>query len=292
MKNWVSGIPYEIAFWKGVYFSKKRRERLFQWSRYNDEIQLANFDVKQFLSQQENPNIVDVGCGMSFCNGNKLNGELLNVCYLDPLASFFNKIINEKKLDLPKITLGFIEYLSAFVPNKASLIIVQNTLDHSNNPLKGILECIESLEIGAVLYLRHKPNEAEAENYRGFHQYNISLENNEMFIWNKEMKINVNSTLMGLADIETSFYDGEIVAVIIKKQDLPKELLNSKNDFSDLCYRYIGVIEDFNQASYSLRYHWNFFTFRIVQLIMQFFSHKTRTKIKTVIKFLTPITKR
>ena len=274
MKNWVNGIPYEIAFWKGVFSNKKSRNKLFRWSKYNSEIELANFDVQQFLSQQENPIIVDAGCGMSFRSGNKLNGKELNVCYLDPLAPFYNEIIEKKKLDLPKITFGFIEYLSAFVPDKASLIIVQNALDHSNNPLKGILECIESLKIGAVLYLRHKPNEAEAENYRGFHQYNISLENNEMLIWNKEVKINVNATLMSFADVETSIFGDEIIAVITKKQDVPRELLNFKNDISDLCNQYISVIQDFNKASYSFLYHWNFFRFRVVQLFMQLFSYR------------------
>lgn len=155
MKNWVKGIPYEIAYWKGVYSNKKRIKSLFEWSKYNKEIDLYSFDVNKFLSQKENPIIVDAGCGMSFSNGDKLDGKQLNVFYIDPLAPFFNKIIEKKKLDLPKITFGFIEYLSAFLPNKVSLIIVQNALDHSLNPLKGILECIESLEIGGVLYLRH-----------------------------------------------------------------------------------------------------------------------------------------
>ena len=282
-KNWVNGIPYEIAFWKGVYANKKSINKLFSWSKYNDEIKLANFDVQQFLSQRENPNIVDAGCGMSFCTGNKLNNKQLDICYIDPLAPFFNKIIEKKKLDLPKITFGFVEYLSAFVTDKASLIIVQNALDHSNNPLKGILECIESLEIGGVLYLRHKPNEAEAENYRGFHQYNVSLENNEMIIWNKETKTNINSFVMNFADTETSTYGGEIIAVITKKQNLPQELLDCKKDISDLCNQYIDVIQNFNKVTYSLLYHWNFFVFRAVQLFMQFFSWKTKIRVKKII---------
>jgi len=292
MNNWIDGIPYEIAFWKGVYSNKKSINRLFRWSKYNDEISLANFDVKQFLSQQENPVIVDVGCGISYWNGNKLDGKPLNVCYLDPLAPFFNEIIDKKKLDLPKITFGFIEHLSVFLPEKVSLIIVQNALDHCNDPVKGILECVESLKIGAVLYLRHKPNEAEAENYRGFHQYNVSLENNEMVIWNKKVKINVNSTLMNFANVETSIYDGEIIAVVTKKQDLPKEFFDFKKDISDLYCQYIAVIQNFNQISYSFRYHWNFFKYRVIQLFIQRFSYKTKMKMKKIIRTLTSIIKK
>lgn len=287
MKNWVKGIPYEIAFWKGVYSSKKRLVSLFKWSRYNKEIELTNFDVNAFLSQKDNPTVVDAGCGMSFSNGDKLNGKQLNVYYIDPLAPFFNKIIEKKKHDLPKITFGFIEFLSTFVPNNVSLIIVQNALDHSNNPIKGILECIESLEIGGVLYLRHFRNEAETENYRGFHQYNISIENDEMIIWNKESKTNIHRLLEDFAEITTSTHDKEVIAVITKKQKLTSELIDYKKDIVSLSNQYIEVIQNFNTISFSLSYHWNFFKLRVIQMFAQLFSWKTRQNIKKYLKKLT-----
>ena len=287
MKNWVNGIPYEIAFWEGIFSNKKRIESLFNYSRYNKEIELTNFDVNLFLSQKENPAVVDAGCGMSFCNGDKLNGKQLNVCYIDPLAPFFNKIIEKKKIDLPKITFGFIEYLSAFVPLKASLIIVQNALDHSINPLKGIIECIESLEIGGVLYLRHFRNEAETENYRGFHQYNISLENDDIIIRNKETKTNINSFIKAYTEIETSTCGNEIIAVITKKQEVPNELFDFKKDIAYLSNQYIEIIRNFNLVPFSFLYHLNFFRLRIIQLFVQLFNWKTRQGIKKLLKKLT-----
>ena len=287
MKNWINGIPYEIAFWEGVYSNKKSIESLLRWSKYNKEIELTNFDVKQFLSQKKNQIVVDAGCGMGYCNGDKLDGKQLNVCYIDPLAPFYNTIIERKKLDLPKITFGFIEYLSAFISNKASLIIVQNALDHSKNPLKGILECIESLEIGGVLYLRHHKNEAETENYRGFHQYNISLDSGEMVIWNKEMKTNINSFVKDFADTEISICGNEVIAVVTKKQEVMSGLVDYKKDIADLSNQYIEVVQYLNKASYSFMYHCNLFKFRVIQLFMRLFSWKTRQKIKKLIKKLT-----
>ena len=287
MKNWISGIPYEIAFWEGVFSNKKRIEALFRWSKHNKEIELANFDVKQFLSQKENQTIVDAGCGMSYSNGDKLDGKQLNICYIDPLAPFYNKIIEKKKLDLPKITFGFIEYLSVFVPNKVSLIIVQNALDHSKNPTKGLLECIESLEIGGVLYLQHNENEAEAENYRGFHQYNISLDDDKLVIWNKNSKINVNDFIKDFADIETSTCGSHIIAVIRKKQEVTNGLIDYKKDTADLSNQYIEIIQNLNSASYSFMYHWNFFKFRAVHLFMQLFSFKNRQRTKKLIQRFT-----
>jgi len=287
MKNWIKGIPYEIAFWEGVYSNKKRIKSLFNWSRYNKEIELTNFNVKQFLTYKLNPIVVDAGCGMSFSNGNKLDSKQLNVSYIDPLAPFFNKIIEKRKLDLPKITFGFIEYLSAFVPNKVTLIIVQNALDHSNNPLKGIWECIESLEIGGVLYLRHFKNEAENENYRGFHQYNISLEDDDMIIWNKATKININVLLKDYADIKTFAHGDEVIAVITKNQELKKNHIDYLKDITDLSNQYIELIQNVNKISFLFMYHWNYFMLRIIQLFAQLFSWKTRQKIKKIFKRLT-----
>ena len=286
MKDWVKGIPYEIAFWKGVYSNKKSIVSLFNWSRYNKEIELTNFDVKLFLSQKENPAVVDAGCGMSFSNGDKLNGKQLNVRYIDPMAPFFNKIIEKKKLDLPKITFGFIEYLSVFIPDRVSLIIVQNALDHSKNPLKGILECIECLEIGGVLYLRHFRNEGETENYRGFHQNNISLENNDIIIWNKEAKTNINYFLRDFAETKTSTCGNEVIAVIKKKQEMTSGL-DYKKDIADLSYEYIEIIQNLNKFSYTFSYQWNYFKVRIIQLFMQLFSWEIRQKIKKIIKKFT-----
>lgn len=291
MNNWINGIPYEIAFWKGVYSNKRGLKSLFNWSRFNKEIELTNFDVKLFLSQKDCPLIVDAGCGMSFSNGDKLDGKQLDVCYIDPLAPFFNSIIERKKLDLPKITFGFIEYLSAFVPKKASLIIVQNALDHSKNPLKGILECIESLEIGGVLYLRHFKNEAETENYRGFHQYNISIENNDIFIWNKETKTNINFFLRDFAETKTSTFGNEVIAVITKTRELTKGLIDCKKDIANLSCDYIEVIQNLHKASYTRSYQWNYFKFRIIQLFIQQFSWKTRQNIKSLIRKITLTTR-
>lgn len=284
MKNWVNGIPYEIAFWEAVYSYKKRVDSLFSWSKYNKEIELANFDVRQFLSSRDNPLVVDAGCGMSFCNGDKLDGKQLNVCYIDPLAPFFNKIIERKKLDLPKITFGFIEHLSTFVPAKAALIIVQNALDHSKNPVKGILECMESLETGGVLYLRHFKNEAENENYRGFHQFNISLDHADLIIWNKETITNISAFLKDFADTETSALGDEVIAVITKKQAVPDGLINYKKDLAELSDQYIGLIQNLHTISYPISYHVNFLKLRLVQRFAQFFSLKTRQRMKKMIK--------
>ena len=37
VQRWISGIPYEVAFWRSYYGNRRRRRDLFGWSRYGRE---------------------------------------------------------------------------------------------------------------------------------------------------------------------------------------------------------------------------------------------------------------
>lgn len=286
MTNWVDGIPYEIAFWEGVFSYKKRVKGLMGYSRYGKEIALEDFDVQSFLSDKENPIVVDAGCGMSFLNGDKLGNKQLNVVYLDPLAPIYNKIIKQKKLSLPEVTFGFIEYLSSFITQKVSLIIIKNALDHSKNPIKGVMEAIECLEIGGILYLRHFENEAETENYRGFHQFNISTKNEELIIWNNISTNNINELVKDFASVKVFSNENIVTAIIKKEEEVNNNYFDYKKDIVEISNFSLSVIEKLNSKKYVFKYHFNLMKYRIIQKIAQFISWNTRQKIKTfIVKF-------
>lgn len=240
IKKWMKGIPYELAFWNNVYRWKHTFNGMMNWSHYGKEIELEEFDALSFLSSLPSPKILDIGCGLSYATGNMItcndNLEPIDIHYVDPLATYFNIILKRYHRQLPMIEFGMMEYLSAFYPNHdTDLIIIQNALDHSANPVKGILEAIDVLRINGVLYLNHHPNEAEKEQYKGFHQYNITIENDHFIIWNKENKWNINSLLSTFASIKTCQHDnGHIIAVITKKEDVPVEMLTEKTDIRNL----------------------------------------------------------
>lgn len=122
------------------------------------------------------------------------------------------------------------EYLSAFIQNHdASLITIQNALDHSSAPVKGIIESLISLREGGILYLNHHPNEAEMEKYKGFHQYNVDERNGKLYIWNKAHHVNVTELLDSFASVETERMDnGHIIAIIRKKPGKMNFLFNYK----------------------------------------------------------------
>lgn len=287
--KWLEGIPYELAFWNNVYRWKRPFNGLMKWSHYGDFITLESFDALQFLENQDNPMVLDVGSGMSYATGNfykKNTGKTpLNVHYIDPLAPFFNKIIKKYKKNLPDIDYGMMEYLSAFYPNHdVNLVIIQNALDHSSNPLKGIYEAIDTLRIGGKLYLNHHPNEAETEHYKGFHQFNIFDENGKLIIWNKTERYDIAELLNGFASVETSkAKSGHVIALITKNSEVPKELIGDDgNGFltEDMLKQTLANLSFGKRLKMRLLY-WKYNT---IQFLIQGLPWDFRMKIKRLIK--------
>ena len=224
-KRWVTGIPYEVAFWRSYYRRRKSREALMSWSQLGKECELDNFDIASYINgiDREDPVIVDVGCALSYMFSNIIDGKEYNVRYLDPLAPFYNKILDDYSLNYPRIAFGMGEALSLVFPkDSVTLFHIRNALDHSVRPMMVIWQALICLHMGGVLYLNHKPNEAEHEAYVGFHQYNVDCVDDKLIIWNREERIDVGEALAGYADVKASVTDkGYIVGVITKTGDLP-----------------------------------------------------------------------
>ena len=292
LKTWLLGIPYELAFWEASLSNRKTRNDLFAFSRLGKELKLDGFDAQKFLLSLPEPDkaeVLDVGCGMTFLPGDHINtdGGILpiNIHYIDPLAGFYNDLAKKHGLNLPVVEMGMIEYLSAFFPNhKASLIIIQNALDHCENPLKGIIEAVNTLHIGGILYLNHHPNEAEYENYRGFHKYNINVEDKKLVIWNKTSKRNVNKILSGFADVSVCVCDGNPVAVITKKAEVPAEMLDKDGDIKRLGAALMEYTKEMLPMGKVIKYQMKLAYYRTAQRISKLFSWHTRQRIKKILK--------
>lgn len=290
LNKWTKGIAYEIAFWNNVYRWRHTFEGMMGWSRYGKEIQLEEFDVSAFLMDRESPVVLDVGCGMSYATGNHLsrNGQLeaIDIHYIDPLADYFNEILTRYHRDLPPIEFGMMEYLSSFYPqHNVDLVMIQNALDHSANPTKGILEALDALMVGGVLYLNHHPNEAEMEHYKGFHQYNITRENDRLVIWNKENRIDVNEMVKGFADIKVSVHDnGHVVAVIKKTDNVPDELLNVKEDRAVMAQMLIDMSKCQGSVWQSFCYKIKYLTYNTIQFFAQALPWDKKMALKKLIK--------
>lgn len=295
-EKWLDGISYEIAFWNNVYRWAHTFKGMMGWANYGSKIGLEGFDANDFLLKFEQPKVYDVGCGMSYAIGDKIekNGELipLDIHYVDPLAFHFNRILKKNKRNLPQIEFGMAEFLSAFIPNQdAALITIQNALDHSSAPVKGIIESLLSLHEGGVLYLNHHPNEAEMEKYKGFHQYNVDEKEGKLVIWNKQESINVTQLLDGFASVETKrMNNGHIIAVITRvslQNQLPAPLqayVDDKKDKGELCQVLLQFQYNNTSLLKSIRNSINFRIFDTIQFFAQMLPWSLKMKVKHLIR--------
>lgn len=294
-QKWLDGISYEVAFWNNVYRWPHTFKGMMGWAHYGSKISLEGFDANAFLLSFDHPKVYDVGAGMSYAVGDHVerNGKLepLDIHYVDPLAFHFNRILRKYKKDLPLIEFGMAEYLSAFIPGDASLITIQNALDHSSAPIKGIVEALTALRTGGVLYLNHHPNEAEMEHYKGFHQFNVDEEHGELIIWNRQERTNVNQLLHDIATVEVKRMDNGHIIAVLKREDQTKELptslrqyVDDKRDKAELCE--VLMQYQYNHASTlrSLANGLRFGMFNTIQCVAQMLPWSLKMKVKHWLK--------
>lgn len=286
-RRWLSGIPYEVAFWRSYYRNKRSREALMEWSMLGKENELDHFDLAAFADglDREKPVLVDVGCALSYMFSNKIGGKEYEVVYLDPLAPFYNEILSDYSLDYPRITFGMGETLRLRFPDDSvSFIHIRNALDHSVVPMMVIWQALMCLHVGGVLYLNHKPNEAEHEAYIGFHQYNVDCQDGKLIIWNKEERIDVGEELGEYADVEASVTDeGRIVAVITKKKSLPADHKVIRESSEYASGMMMALLTYFHQTSNVAKYQAKRGAFTLGHAFMRILPSGLVRKLKQVI---------
>lgn len=98
----------------------------------------------------------------------------------------------------------------------------------------GIVEMLICLKPEGNIFLSHRCNEAEVENYSGFHQWNFDESNGDFIIWNKTLKRNVTQILSDIADVTTDITYSEqssyISVTINKRATLPLDILSYQRE--------------------------------------------------------------
>lgn len=147
-----------------------------------------------------------------------------------------------------------------------------------------IWQALVSLHVGGVLYLNHKPNEAEHEAYIGFHQYNVDCQDGRLIIWNKGNRIDVGEELAEFANVCTSVTDeGRIVAVITKNKFLPQDHEALKDSSKYASGMMMALLTYFHQTSNVLNYQARRFTFSVGHAFMRMLPFSIVKKLKQLI---------
>ena len=286
-KKWLKGIPYEIKFWQSFYNHRPSLTKLYSWSDYGQRCTLDNFDVQSFLSASgSSPLMIDVGCALSYVPGTLFDNAGVRMHLVDPLAVFYNRILDKTGSDRMRLKTGMIELLSTlYAEGSVDLVHVRNALDHSANPMAGIMECLQVLRTGGVLYLHHHINEAEREAYRGFHQYNLDSHDGKLVIWNRTDSIDVAERLKEVADVRCEILDNTyVIAVIEKKKALPEPLYDRQEAPRRATEMMSLAIETFNRPDFAFSYNIHKLQAAIAHPLMRRIPRSAVTRLKSLLR--------
>lgn len=224
--TWLDGIKPEIIFWKH-YIDTKGKEWKTDWD------DLISNDRKFSLDhhiETSTTTFLDVGSGPFSSCGIKTEKTDLQIRAADPLA-FAYQALKTKAGITTGITpeYAMVERLSEkFDKNTFDIVHMRNSLDHSFNPFVGIIQMLSVCKIEGKIILQHARNEAENENYVGFHQWNLCGHGGDFIIWRKGIAYNVSKMLEKYAGIIVEDMPNEnwLTVIIRKKADVP--LLNAQ----------------------------------------------------------------
>ena len=165
------GIYHELAFWQ--QFVKTDRF-LNGWVKKVKTPEL-NQEVADFILSVKNDSVLDVGSGV--CS--LLNG-LVNVTACDPLGDLYRLIFDyERHKLLPPLPIPA-EHLN--YSNQFDIVHISNALDHCQSPYNALIKLLDAVKTGGYLIVQGFCNEAEYENWQGFHQWNLDITDSGILI--------------------------------------------------------------------------------------------------------------
>lgn len=129
---------------------------------------------------------LNIGSGPRSIVGQKTVSPSLEVVNVDPLAPAYNALMSF--LDAPgggDIVFGAVEVIDEIDLGKFQFISAQNCLDHAYDVPEGLERLINVLDDRGVIKLEHYLNEAVAQNYLGFHKWNIEIVDGKIHMWSK-----------------------------------------------------------------------------------------------------------
>lgn len=220
MALWTKGVGDQIAFW--TVWTKSRG---YKWpnefmARLNPQQPIDPVISNLIPFSASTCRILDAGAGPLTCLGKTHpQGTPLAIEACDPLAKVYSALLQINGVTpLVETKFANVENLSAFYEaNYYNITHCRNALDHSLDPLGGLIEMLRITKVGGYVVLDHELNEGINANYAGFHQYNFDIQDGRFVIWNPSMKIDVLDSLPIEAEISLSLDANGMFKAIIKK---------------------------------------------------------------------------
>lgn len=184
-EEWKAGVVEEIQWWWTWINTLRRQGKLPTWAHIRQRPFPYEADVLTF-PEGTKLRCLNIGCGPRSDLG-EISAREIEFVHMDPLARAYNKLMGF--LDAPgggDVVFGAVEFLDKLDVGQFEVISAKNCLDHAYDVPKGLRQMIDRLAPRGIISLAHYENEAEAQNYLGFHKWNIELKDGKIHMWSKD----------------------------------------------------------------------------------------------------------
>ena len=161
-------IADELRYWQ--WFTQT--PRFFNnWVAEKPNPELCSF-AKGYLKELSPKTILDVGSGpVSILHGLFQNGTIIKTA--DPLSELYGLFFDYKKYKItpPEVLPGEeVDFEDVF-----DLCHICNALDHCQDPEKVVQNLYRAVKPGGYVFVQGFINEADAQGFSGFHQWNLDI---------------------------------------------------------------------------------------------------------------------
>lgn len=169
MQN-IKGADHEISFWKQFVQS----DRFINGWLLNEKTPELNDLVYMFLKGQPDADVLDCGSGVvSILHGTVKRSNLFSC---DPLANEYAKIFDYNLVADTYFSPNPVGCEDLEYENQFDVVHISNALDHTQDPHAAYLAMYRAVKPGGFLIVQGFVNEGTHENWEGFHQWNIDLD--------------------------------------------------------------------------------------------------------------------
>lgn len=183
--KWFEGVNFEVGFWqnylntKGGPWPEDFRARLDPNCPFDSLVEAA---IRHSGSSEIE--ILDVGSGPLTSLGYVSRKFGIRITAVDPLADAYAVLLQEAGLKpVVQTQQCFAEnLLQHFGARRFDVCHSRNALDHSLDPLSGVLAMAQLLRPQGLLYIRVHRNEGENACYSGLHNWNFDTDDKSNFI--------------------------------------------------------------------------------------------------------------
>ena len=216
----------ELAFWER-YIATGGLDWPDEFlSRTAPDPELRESEILCRLPHTKDPiRVLDVGSGPLTVLGTRAGSRRIELVGVDPLADEYNDLLAMHGIQPSVRSIrGSGEHLTQlFRENTFDFAYARNSLDHTADPLRTIRQMLAITKFDGWVILRHRPNEGANAGYIGLHQWNLCVEEAQLWLWNPHQRYNLHTVLSRRAAVAYT-NDGEWLVCALRKLPTREQL--------------------------------------------------------------------